>query len=117
MSSFREDLDRYDHKDLYDFRDPHIYMQKYGPILYQTMGATLHEIWCEWAASMISQNLIESSKVSELVKLLVPFHALPPDSQRDQLIRAEKLVNQFIQWKLIENTVKRGEPKKGRSNV
>lgn len=117
MSSFRDDLDRYDPKDLYDPRDPRIYMQKYGPILYQTMGAALHDIWCEWAASMISQNLIESSKVPELMKLLVPFHALPPDSQRDQLLRAEKLVNQFLQWKLIENAVKKGGAKKGSSNV
>jgi hypothetical protein len=107
-------FNNFDPKDLYDPRDPHLYKSKYAELLRQTLAAKIHQIWCEWAASMIDQNLIESSKVPDLIKVLVPYHSLTPDAQRDHLIRAEQVIAEFLQWQLVAQSLKRGGPTKGK---
>ena len=113
---FDPTFSNFDPKDLYDPRDPHLYKSKYkyADLLRQTLAAKIHQIWCEWAASMIKQNLIESSKVPDLIKVLVPYHSLTPDAQRDHLIRAEQIIGEFIQWKLVAQSLEKGEPTKGK---
>ena len=113
---FDPTFNNFDPKDLYDPRDPNLYnfTSKYPELLRQTLAAKIHQIWCQWAASMIDQNLIESSKVPDLIKILVPYHSLTPDAQRDHLIRAEQIIKEFIQWKLVEQSLKKGGPTKGK---
>lgn len=107
---FDEQFNNYDPKELYDPRDPHIYSGgKYPLILRQTLGAALHDTWCEWVMAMVDQNVIESSKVPEILKLVVPFHQLPPDSQRDQMIRAERILKEFLNWKLVNQKLTKGK--------
>lgn len=107
------DLDRFDPKDLYDPKDPHIYRRLYADMLTQTLAARLHELWCQWAASMISQNLIVSNQVENVQKLMVPFHCLDPESQRAHLSKVDPIVKEFLNWKLIDQTLAKGGPKKG----
>ena len=113
---FDPTFNNFDPKDLYDPRDPNLYnfTSKYPELLRQTLAAKIHQIWCQWAASMIDQNLIESSKVPDLIKILVPYHSLTPDAQRDHLIRAEQVIAEFLQWQLVAQSLKKGGPNKGK---
>ena len=113
--SFDPQFNNFDPKDLYDPRDPHIYKHKYAAILRQTLAAKIHDIWCQWAASMVSQNLIESSKVDQVVKVMVPYHQLTPDAQRDHLIRAEQIIQEVINWKWVTKALMKGGEVKGAS--
>lgn len=110
----RDDLaENWDPKDLYDPRDPLLYRKVYVDQLKQSMAAKLHQIWCEWMASLIQQNLIEPNKVQDAMKMLVPFHNLPPDAQRDHLFRADQVVSEFLNWKLVDQALKKGGPVRG----
>jgi hypothetical protein len=106
---FDPQFNNFDPKDLYDPRDPHIYAKAYPDILRQTLGAAVHDMWCEWVASMVQQNVIDPSKVEAILKLVVPFHQLPPDSQRDQMIRGERVLQEFINWKLATQKLKKAD--------
>ena len=106
------DFDRFDPKDLYDPRDPFIYRTKYLDLLHQTLANQVHDMWREWVLSLLQQDVIASDKVVELQKLLVPFHQLTPDDQRNHLIRTAPLVREFVNWKLIDQALAKGGPKK-----
>lgn len=102
-------------KDLYDPRDPHLYKTLHSQVLRQMLAAKVHEMWCEWATSMIDQGVIVPEKVNSLMSVIVPFHSLPAESQRDHLFRAEKLIGEFLNWKLIDQKINKGSPSKGSS--
>lgn len=103
----------FDRKDLYDPRDPHIRRSWYHMLMRQTMAALVHELWCEWAISMVQQNMIEPNKVEQVLAAIVPFHNLDPESQRHHLIRVEKLCEEFAKWKLMDRALKKGGPAGG----
>lgn len=110
MSNF----DNFDSKDLYDPKDPFVYRTRYLDLLHQTLANQVHNMWCEWVLSMLQQNCIASDKTEELQKLLVPFHQLTPDDQRNHLIRTAPLLQEFVQWKMIDQALAKGGPKKGK---
>jgi len=105
--------DNFDSKAVYDPRDPHIYRTFYAQVLTQTVAAKLHEQWCEWAMSMIQQGYIVSTEVENLMKLFVPFNQLSPEDQYNHMVRADRIVSEFLNWKLVDQSLKRGGPKKG----
>ena len=104
----------YDPKDLYDPRDPSLYRTKYAELLHQTLAAQIHQIWCEWVVSMLEQGVIASDKVDDIQKLLVPFHELTPDDQRNHLSRTVPIVNEFVNWRMVDQMLQRGGPVKGK---
>jgi hypothetical protein len=109
--------DNFDPKAVYDPRDPHIYRRFYAQILTQTIAAKLHQQWCEWAMSMIDQGYIVSTEVENLMKLFVPFQNLNPEDQHNHMVRADQIVSEFLNWKLVDQSLKKGGPKRGASNV
>ena len=116
MAKFRGDDPNYSNhspKDLYDPRDPHIYRNYHSLVLRHTMGAKLHEIWCDWAMSMIQQNMIDPNKVDSLIAAMIPFHNLPPEVQREHLLRSEKLISEFLNWKMVDRAIAKGGPRGG----
>ena len=104
---------KHDPKDLYDPRDPHVRDRLQHDILRQTVAAEIHGMWSEWAASMIDQGVIAKEYVEPLRKLFVPFHALEPQAQADHLVRAERMIQEFVKWKLADGALRRGGPSKG----
>jgi hypothetical protein len=102
------------HKDLYDPKDPNLRRTLHSQVLRQMLAAKVHEMWCEWAVSMIDQGVITPEKVNSLMSVIVPFHNLPPDAQRDHLFRAERFINEFLNWKLVDQAIAKGGPKKGK---
>lgn len=118
---FDPEFSNHSPKDLYDPRDPKArdfdsHERLYPEILRQILAAELHQMWCEWAMAMIQQGCVVSTEVSKIQKLMVPLHQAPPDAQRDQLIRAERLIGEFMNWKLVDRTLKRGRPSKAKNN-
>jgi hypothetical protein len=111
------DLDKFDPKDLYDPNDPHIYRTYYADLMTQSLGAKLHAIWCLWAESMISQNLIVPDKVEAVQKMMVPFHQLDPESQRAHLMQVAPIVREFLNWKLIDRALVNKGPIKGKAGL
>lgn len=96
--------------DLYDPKDPHIRDRVSREHLRQTLANQIHQIWCEWASSMVQQGFVESTQVPKLLKLFVPFHNLPPESQMDHIHRADKLISEFVSWKLTDKAMRKGGP-------
>jgi len=103
----------HDPKDLYDPADPHLRDRLQHDILRQTVAAEMHLIWCEWAAAMVQQGVIAKEHVEKVMASMVPFHSLDPESQANHLSRAERIVQEFIRWKLADGALRRGGPSKG----
>lgn len=62
--------------------------------------------------SMIQQGYIVSTEVENLMKLFVPFNQLNPEDQHNHMVRADRIVSEFLNWKLVDQSLKRGGPKK-----
>jgi hypothetical protein len=105
----------HDPKDLYDPNDPKVRNTLRHELLRQTVAAEIHGMWREWAASMIDQGVIAKEYVEPLRKLFVPFHALEASAQADHLVRAERMIQEFVKWKLADGALRRGGPSKGSS--